>query len=165
MKTRNIRLKKRWLVLAVVVLVVSVTALLCHIRVLSGIKFTRDQETGELWTDTSDTIVQEFVSLRLEKDRVSIWDGEVRFHLEYTGNEVLEYSWPTLEMRRNGTWTYVQRKPVNVNLVQYFIQNGDKKPGALRFDQFGRFLPPGDYRLAVWLGGEKSAVEFEVGWW
>ena len=162
---RNDKKKRIWLICAVSILLISAVTLLCHIRVLSGIKFTRDQETGELWTDASETVVQDSVILRLDRDRVSVWGGEIELYLEYAGNEILVYGGWTLEMRRNGRWTYLQRKPMNVNLVEIVFQNGHKETGALRFDQFGRFLPPGEYRLGVWLGGKKSAVEFEVTWW
>lgn len=166
MKKRNATLKKRWIVLVAAMLVVFVTALLCHIRVLSGIEFMRDSETGEIMTGTAEeTLVQESVILRLDRDRISVWDGEIGVHLEYTGNEILVFGGWTLETRRNGTWTYLQRKPMNVNLVEIVLQNGDKETGALKFDQYGRFLPPGEYRLGVWLGSKKSAVEFEVTWW
>lgn len=158
--------KSIWLICAISILLISAVTLLCHIRVLSGIEFMRDSETGEIMTGTAeDTLVQESVILRLDRDRISVWDEGIGVYLEYTGNEILVYGGYTLEMRRNGTWTYLQRKPMNVNLVEIVFQNGSKEAGEFRFDQFGRFLPPGDYRLGVWLGNKKSAVEFEVTWW
>ena len=158
--------KSMWLICAISILLISAVTLLCHIRVLSGIEFMRDSETGEIMTGTAeDTLVQEFVILRLDQNRISVWDEGIGGYLEYTGNEILVYGGYTLEMRQNGTWTYLQRKPMNVNLVEIVFQNGDKEAGEFRFDQFGRFLPPGEYRLGVWLGNKKSAVEFEVTWW
>ena len=163
---RNYKKKSIWLICTVSILLVCVAVLLCHIRVLSGIEFMRNSESGEIMTGTAEeTLVQESVILRLDRDRISVWDGEIGAHLEYTGNEILVFGGWTLEMRRNGTWTYLQRKPTNVNLVEIVVQNGAKETGALKFDQYGHFLPPGEYRLGVWLGNKKSAVEFEVTWW
>jgi len=163
---RNYKKKSIWLICTVSILLVCVAVLLRHIRVLSGIEFMRDSETGEIMIGTEEeTLVQESVILRLDRDRISVWDEGIGVYLEYTGNEILVFGGWTLEMRRNGTWTYLQRKPMNVNLVAIVVQNGAKETGILKFDQYGRFLPPGEYRLAVWLGGKKSSVEFEVTWW
>lgn len=163
---RNYKKKSIWLICTVSILLVCVAVLLRHIRVLSGIEFMRDSETGEIMIGTEEeTLVQESVILRLDRDRISVWDEGIGVYLEYTGNEILVFGGWTLEMRRNGTWTYLQRKPMNVNLVEIVVQNGAKETGILEFDQYGRFLPPGEYRLAVWLGGKKSSVEFEVTWW
>lgn len=166
MKIRKIVLKKRWIVLAVMVLVVSAAALLCHMDTLSGITFELDTETGEVWTDASETSVPEYVSLHLEKERVSIREGEVIVHLAYNGDKPVEfYGLPVLEMRRGDTWYWVKRKPFNQTLEQRFIQPGISGSTSVNFEDFGRFLPPGEYRLLYFFGGDQAAVEFEVGWW
>lgn len=166
MKIRKIMLKKRWIALAVIVLVVSATALLRHVDVLSGITFELDTETGELWTNATETSVPEYVSLHLEKERVSIWEGEVVVHLAYNGDKPVEfYGLAVLEMRRDGTWYWVKREPIIQTLEQKFIQPGDSGSTSVKFADFGRFLPPGEYRLLYFFGGEQVAVEFEVGWW